>query len=106
MSAGVNPGYRLQDGNPPTSDSESDHENPSSESEDSDTSDSSDDVSTDSSMDIDSPEDDSNSDSNDSDSDVEEWTENGWRKMNSTRQFQQRANLSDMLLKLKSYASV
>ena len=99
MSAGVNTGYRLQDGNPPTSPS-------SSESEDSDTSDSSDDVSTDSSMDIDSPEDDSNSDSNDSDSDVEEWTENGWRKMNSRRQFRQRANLSDMLLKLKSYSSV
>lgn len=104
MSEGVNREYRLQDGNPPTSDSESDHENLSSESEDSDTSDSSNDVSTDSSMDIDSSEDDSDSDSN-SDSDVEEWTENGWRKMNS-RRFQQRANLSDMLLKLKSYASV
>ena len=100
MSEGVNRGYGLQDGNPPTSDSESDHENSSSESEDSDTSDSSDDVSTDSSMDIDS-----NSDL-DSDSDVEEWTENGWRKMNSRRQFRQRANLSDMLLKLKSYSSV
>ena len=101
MSEGVNREYRLQDGNPPTSDSESDHENLSSESEDSDTSDSSDDVSTGSSMDIDLSEDDS-----DSDSDVEEWTENGWRKMNSRRQFRQRANLSDMLLQLKSYDSV
>jgi hypothetical protein len=82
-----NPGYQQQDVN-----------------EDSDTRDSSDDVSIDSSIDSDSA---SNAE-DDSDSDPEmELFENGrWRPIRTTGQFKQRANLSDMLLKLKSYASV
>jgi hypothetical protein len=100
MSEGVHPVFQLQDAN-------DDHENPSgSESEDSDTSDSSDDVSNDSPMEIDSDSDSNAEDDSDSDPEMELFENGRWRPIRTTGQFERHANLSDMLLKLKSYASV
>ena len=108
MSEGGNPRHLQQDGNPHSSPSDmSDRENPSSsESEDSDTSDSSDDMSIDSPR-ANSPPAEADAEDSDSDSDVEEWTDNGWASVRRGRRFSGHAsNISEMLLRLKSYASV